>query len=143
MEYYRLLEDMTLSDRWYLSDIQHVDNWLFRAPPVELMEPCSYSGSIHMRGAPLDFTLNEIYGVPIVTSGFVDTVKGLDEVKEPYHNLVFSPVAYFCQREHSILRSVNTSTAVIADGQLFTLSVHARSITAFFLRKDSPDNLSV
>lgn len=92
MKYYRLRDDINFSSRWYLGDVQHVDNWLYRNPPVDFMEPGRGSLEIYQDGKEMDFTLTERYAVPIISGDFVEALSGLDEVDKPYHYVVFNEV---------------------------------------------------
>jgi len=92
MKYYRLRDDINFSSRWYLGDIQHVDNWLYRNPPVEFMEPGKGSLEVYQDGREMDFTLTERYAVPIVSQDFLAALSGLEEIDKPYHHVIFNGV---------------------------------------------------
>ena len=92
MKYYRLRDDINFPDRWYLGDVMHVDNWLYRNPPVEFMEPGKSSLEIYQDGNEIDFTLTERYSVPIVSESFLKALSGLEEIDKPYHHVVFNEV---------------------------------------------------
>ncbi|MCY9844854.1 imm11 family protein [Vibrio caribbeanicus] len=92
MKYYRLRDDINFSKRWYLGDIQHVDNWLYRDPPVEFMEPGRGHIEVYQSGEEMDFTLTERYAVPIVSKKFFEALVGLEEIDKPYRHVVFNQV---------------------------------------------------
>lgn len=91
MKYYLLKDQIDYPGRWYLGAILHVNNWNFLDPPVEFMEPCRYATSVYRDGVATDFTLNEAFGVPVVSSKFFAALKDLEEVKEDYYHVVFQP----------------------------------------------------
>ena len=90
MKYYRLRDDINFASRWYLGDMQHVDNWLYRNPPVDFMEPRKGNLEVYQHGNEMDFTLTERYAVPIVSEDFIGALSGLSEVDKPYHYVVFN-----------------------------------------------------
>ncbi|KRG74225.1 hypothetical protein ABB30_14520 [Stenotrophomonas ginsengisoli] len=92
MNYYLLRQDMDIPDRWVLGAVRHVDNWLFRDPPVEFMEPGSYSVDVHFPGRQVDFSLAGYADVPVLSEKACDALCGLAEVDEPYRNVVFQRV---------------------------------------------------
>lgn len=92
MKYYRLRDDINFSKRWYLGDIQHVDNWLYRDPSVEFMEPGRGRLEVYQDGDEMDFTLTERYAVPIVSKKFFEALAGLEEIDKPYHHVIFNQV---------------------------------------------------
>lgn len=91
MKYYLLSDQIEYPGRWYLGAVRHVNNWSFLDPSVEFMEPCRYSTSVYKNGEATDFTVNEAFGVPIVSKKFFATLTELDEVKEDYYHVVFQP----------------------------------------------------
>jgi hypothetical protein len=92
MKYYRLRDDINYSRRWYLGDIKHVDNWLYRNPPVEFMEPGLGFLEVYENGNEMDFTLTERYAVPIVSKQFTEALVGIAEIDEPYCHVIFNRV---------------------------------------------------
>lgn len=64
MKYFRLLEDMSLMDRWYLGKIQAINNWTLYSDQL----PELLSISLVKDGSEIDFTYTETYVVPIVSS---------------------------------------------------------------------------
>lgn len=92
MQYYLLRDDIDFPRRWYLGDVPDFDNWRFRDPNVEDMEPCTYRIEVYQDGKSLDFTLSEAYGVPVLSSRARDSLVGLPEVDEPYKHVVLEPV---------------------------------------------------
>ncbi|MCC4589480.1 hypothetical protein LL962_20705 [Xanthomonas sp. NCPPB 1067] len=92
MKYYLLSQDLSNDGKWVLGDINHVDNWLFRNPTVDLMEPGSYSLSVRFDGDEVDFSLAGYASVPVVGDKVVRSLAGLPEVDELYSNVIFSPV---------------------------------------------------
>ena len=94
MKYYLLRDDIDFPKRWYLGDIQHIDNWGFSDPTVEFMEPCTYTMSIYQEGCPMDYTVSETYAVPILSKKAKDSLCGLPEVDKPYYHVVLEPVIF-------------------------------------------------
>ena len=77
---------------WYPSAIRHIDNWRFKNPSAEEMEPCTYTLDLYQDGKELDYSELSTYGVPIVSSKFKQALVGIPEVDEPYKHVVFEPV---------------------------------------------------
>lgn len=92
MKYYRLRDDIHFSSRWHLGNVLHVDNWLYRDPPIDFMEPGKGTLAVYQDGAEMDFTLTERYAVPIVSEHFANALSGLYEVDKPYHYVVFNRI---------------------------------------------------
>lgn len=51
MKYYWLRQDIMMADKWTLGDVRHVNNWHFRAPPVNFMEPGTYTLDVRFEAA--------------------------------------------------------------------------------------------
>ncbi|MCK6263678.1 hypothetical protein KP803_10375 [Vibrio sp. ZSDE26] len=83
---------MEFPEKWFLGDIRYVDNWLFRDPPVEFMEPGNFTLDLKFDGKEVDYTLAGYASVPVVSSRIKEALKGIDEVDEPYQNIVFESV---------------------------------------------------
>jgi len=91
MTYYLLKDDMWLeesSDRWifdrfkYASDRGNIE---FIDPPIEYMEPCTYSIDLYRKGRETDFSFTMDSGnIPIVSKKVTSSLKGLNEIDEPY-----------------------------------------------------------
>ena len=92
MKYFRIRPDNNIGERWTLGDINHVDNWLFIDPPVNFMEPGSYSLSVKRCGSEVDYSLAGYASVPVVSAKFRDALLGLPEIDQPYMNVVFERV---------------------------------------------------
>lgn len=92
MKYFRIRPDNNIGERWTLGDINHVDNWLFIDPPVNLMEPGNYTLSVKRCGKEVDYSLAGYASVPVVSAKFRDALLGLPEVNQPYMNVVFERV---------------------------------------------------
>ena len=92
MKYFLLRDDIDFRNRWYLGDIRHVDNWGFICPTPFFMEPSLYTLDVFQTGDPMDFTLTEAYGVPILSQKAKDSLSGLPEIDEPYYHTVLEPV---------------------------------------------------
>ncbi|WP_262191700.1 imm11 family protein [Pseudomonas sp. 20P_3.2_Bac5] len=92
VRYYLLRQDMTVSEKWVLGDIRHVDNWKFSDPPVNFMEPGVYVLDIRFDGVELDYSLAGYASAPVLSRKARDSLMGLPDVDEPYMNVVFEPV---------------------------------------------------
>ncbi|WP_130909135.1 imm11 family protein [Pseudomonas antarctica] len=92
MRYYLLRPDHAVPEKWVLGDIRHVNNWHFRDPPVNYMEPGSYTLDVRVEGAEVDYALAGYGSVPVLSRRARDALVGLPEVDEPYHHLVLEPV---------------------------------------------------
>lgn len=72
MKYYLLKDNLDFPNRWYLGDIESIDNWSLttgRAPNIP--DPAKALGiELYQEGAEMDFTTTEGHGVPIVSSRF-------------------------------------------------------------------------
>jgi len=93
MKYYRLRDDINVPGRWYLGDIMHVDNWLYRNPPIDFMESSMSTMKLYKDGDEIDFTLTERYSVPIVSEDFVFALAGIEEVDQPFRGVIFNEVS--------------------------------------------------
>ncbi|WP_426804524.1 imm11 family protein [Stenotrophomonas sp. SrG] len=92
MNHYLIRADMTISERWVLGDINHINNWYLIEPPVNFMEPGSYSLSVTHPGREVDYSLAGYASAPVVSERLFSALRGLAEVDEPYENVVFEPV---------------------------------------------------
>ncbi|MCO7573528.1 hypothetical protein NJH78_26410 [Pseudomonas chlororaphis] len=92
MKYYLLRQDLSLSEKWVLGDVRHVDNWKFSAPAVNFMEPGRYTLDIRFDGVEVDYSLAGYASVPVLSERARDSLIGLPEVDQPYQNVVFEPV---------------------------------------------------
>ncbi|WP_440784717.1 hypothetical protein ACTACU_01135 [Pseudomonas syringae] len=88
MKYYLLREDTSLSNRWYLGDIKHCNNWFFTDPPAEYMEPCTYEVETQSYGIALDFSLAGYASVPILSEKAKKSLVGISDFDEPFRNVV-------------------------------------------------------
>jgi len=83
---------MAISERWVLGDINHINNWYLIEPPVNFMEPGTYSLSVTHPGREVDYSLAGYASAPVVSERLLSALRGLAEVDEPYENVVFEPV---------------------------------------------------
>ena len=113
MKYYRLREDVCFPGRWHLGDIRFVDNWLFRDPPQDFLEPGSNEVEVRVEGAELDFSLTVRYGVPVVSGRFIEALTGLHEIDEPHNFVVFNSLEILSERE--------------TEAQYFTMAIESQA----------------
>lgn len=66
MRYYLMRQDITVCDRWVLGDVHHVDNWHFSDPPVNFMEPGTYTLDVRFDGKEVDYSLAGYASVPVL-----------------------------------------------------------------------------
>ncbi|WP_371875300.1 imm11 family protein [Pseudomonas tolaasii] len=92
MRYYWLRPQFAMPGKWVLGNIGHVDNWLFRHPPAEFMEPCTYTLDVLHDGAERDYSVAGYASVPVLSKRAYEALAGLPEVDEPYHHVVLEPV---------------------------------------------------
>jgi hypothetical protein len=81
MKYFRLIDDINFPQRWYLGDILETDdNWQFiNGHKInDKLLPEKLSVLVYLDGKPMDFTTNEAYCVPIVSSRFKKQLEGID-----------------------------------------------------------------
>jgi len=83
--YYRLLDDINFKERWYLGEIINQDNWKYTSGESVNSSNFQLKIEIFQEGKEMDFTLNEAYGVPIVSESFKKSVS-------IFNNLSFIPV---------------------------------------------------
>ena len=119
MKYFRIRPDMSIAERWTLGNINHVDNWLFIDPPVNFMEPGTYSLDLVNCGVEVDYSLAGYASVPVVSARFRDALVGLPEFDEPYMNVVVEPLIIEGQNvrgEYSVL-IVETRVDCVDEGR--------------------------
>jgi hypothetical protein len=92
MKYYLLRDDLEFSSRWFLGDVQNVDNWGFNDPTPYFMEPAIYTLDVYRKGTEMDYTSTEAFGVPVLSKKAKDALSGLPEIDEPYYHTVLEPV---------------------------------------------------
>ncbi len=92
MKYYLLRQDLSVSEKWVLGDVRHVDNWNFSDPPVNFMEPGRYTLDVRFDGVEIDYSLAGYASVPVLSERARNSLIGLSEVDQPYQNVVFEPV---------------------------------------------------
>lgn len=92
MKYYLLRQNLSISEKWVLGDVRHVDNWNFSNPPINFMEPGRYTLDIRFEGIEVDYSLAGYASVPVLSEKAKNSLIGLPEVDEPYQNVVFEPV---------------------------------------------------
>lgn len=92
MNYYLMWQDVAIKGKWILGDIGYVNNWKFIDPPVNFMEPGSYSSKVRFDGAEVDYSLAGYASVPVLSEKAVISLMGLSEIDEPYRNVVFAPL---------------------------------------------------
>ncbi len=100
MNYFLIWQDVSIVGKWILDDVGYVNNWNFIDPPVNFMEPGSYSSKVRFDGIEVDYSLAGYASVPVVSQRVVESLIGLSEIDEPYRNVVFAPV----EIEHKILK---------------------------------------
>lgn len=83
MNFYRLKDDVEYPDRWYLGDIRGADNWDLLTIAHEVNRKLEVD--LYKDGNEMDFTLTEVYGVPIVSSRVEKLLRGIS-------NIVFIPL---------------------------------------------------
>lgn len=70
MKYYRLTEDMSINNKWYLSpinDASYIEQWNFITKPLfEVRDVLNIS--VEIKGVITDYTENLIYNIPIVSN---------------------------------------------------------------------------
>ena len=92
MKYFLLRQNVEHPNKWFLGDVRHLDNWLFRDPPVEYMEPGTYTLDVKFDGEETDYTLAGYASVPIVSAKVKEALAGIPEVDEPYYHVVIEPM---------------------------------------------------
>lgn len=92
MRYYLMWQDVSIKEKWILDDIGYVNNWNFIDPPVNFMEPGSYSSRVRFDGVEVDYSLAGYASVPVLSEKAVGSLVGLPEVDELYKNVVFAPL---------------------------------------------------
>jgi hypothetical protein len=72
MDYYRLINDMSFPNRWFLGDISNVkDDWAFMAgKPVNEKKFNDLTVKIDKKGASMDFTETSAFIAPVVSEKF-------------------------------------------------------------------------
>ena len=65
MSYYRLKDDIKYPNRWCLGDISEVDNWDLLSKLPDLKRNLEIE--LYEEGEEMDFTLSEVYSIPIVS----------------------------------------------------------------------------
>ncbi len=82
MKYFRLLDDIRFPDRWHLSTVHNVDNWLLtRAPMLAMDDPLRdqvFRVELRQTGVSLDYSLAGYAGVPVVSFEALQAISGLD-----------------------------------------------------------------
>ncbi|MGY2375552.1 imm11 family protein [Pseudomonas sp. SDO524_S393] len=92
MKYYWLRQQIGIPGKWVLGNVRHVDNWHFRNPPVNFMEPGRYTLDVLSDGLEMDYSLAGYASVPVLSAKAVAALAGLPEVDEPYYHVVLEPV---------------------------------------------------
>ncbi|WLI06913.1 hypothetical protein PSH66_00870 [Pseudomonas sp. FP597] len=92
MKYYLMRQDVTVCDKWKLGGVHHVNNWHFSDPPVNFMEAGTYTLDVKVDGKEVDYSLAGYASVPVLSEKARNSLAGLQEVDEPYRNVVFAPV---------------------------------------------------
>ncbi len=79
MKYYRLKDDIEYPNRWYLGDILDVDGWelLSSVPKIDN----KLDVELYQDGDEMDFTLSEVYGIPIVSEKVKQALEFLSEIR--------------------------------------------------------------
>ena len=99
MRYYLLQDNMWLDEsvnRWIFDSFKYPTdkaNMEFVDPPVEYMEPCTYSIDLYRDGKTTDFSFTMDSGnIPILSEKAKNALSGLSEVEEPYKHVVIEPI---------------------------------------------------
>lgn len=82
MRFFRLLEDVGIANRWHLSTVLNVDNWLLARPPMlgmnDPLRQQVFDIELRQAGFALDYSLAGYAGVPVVSFKALQAVAGLD-----------------------------------------------------------------
>ncbi len=82
MKYFRLLDDVMFQNRWYLSAIHDVDNWLLSRPPMlaidDPLRDRLLRVGLQQSGEALDFSFAGYADVPVVSFKTLQAISGLD-----------------------------------------------------------------
>src|ERR1700704_2592661 len=71
MNYYKLYSQISFPDRWFLGDINVDDNWVFTdGIGVDASQFKNLDIEIDQKGISLDYTVTNVYAVPIVSEKF-------------------------------------------------------------------------
>lgn len=68
MKYYRLTDDINFPGRWYLDEVVGVDNWALAEGKIPTGSRSEFTLQIYKPGRQMDFTLTEVYGIPVVSN---------------------------------------------------------------------------
>ncbi|MBE2898414.1 hypothetical protein HPC37_06235 [Pasteurellaceae bacterium 20609_3] len=77
MKYYRLLDDIEYPKRWYLGEINTIDNWQLLNKTIDI-ENDALKLELYRDGREMDYTVTEVFGIPIVSDTLKDMVGNLD-----------------------------------------------------------------
>lgn len=127
MRYFRILDDINFTNRWYLGDVSHDDNWIFTNGKPVSKDWDKLSLEVYQDGDEMDFTLTEGYLVPIVSENFkkkVTDVKGIEffpvsihkkQIKNKYYVMVVTQTADAVDESKSEFEKFEKDDAVRPD----------------------------
>jgi hypothetical protein len=76
MKYYKLIDDIEYPRRWYLDEIQDVDNWSF-TKPESIIPHMRYEINVDPKGKEMHFCTTDAFVVPIVSSKLKDILSDI------------------------------------------------------------------
>lgn len=79
MIYYRLKDNVEYPNRWYLGDILDVNNWDLASDVPEIDRELEIE--LYQDGEEMDFTLSEVYGIPVVSRKVKKELECYSEVR--------------------------------------------------------------
>jgi hypothetical protein len=84
MDYYELTDDIYFPNRWYLKEVIEVeDNWLFiygkKLNKKDL--PNKLTIRLYQDGDPMDYTIVESYGIPVISQRIKEQLDDLMEIQ--------------------------------------------------------------
>ena len=77
MKYFRLTDDVHYPERWHLGEVEEIDNWALVSTTLPAETSGNFSVKIYRPGREMDFTMNAIFSVPIVSGAFKDALAHL------------------------------------------------------------------
>lgn len=77
MKYFRLTDDVHYPERWHLGEIEEIDNWALVSTTLPAETSGNFSVKMYRPGREMDFTMNAIFSVPIVSGAFKDALAHL------------------------------------------------------------------
>lgn len=80
MKYYRLLDDMYFTNRWYLGEIYAIDNWMLKLRMQDAPLHMVQQMKLVQEGVEKDYTEASPYGVSVVSQSIKDLLKDIPDV---------------------------------------------------------------